>query len=131
MMKLPLLPGPHYIRVKHYAPVGTGDYVLTLESSEMYDKQADDLILSKTKAYFHAEPLSVCLTGAREWAPMYPFVQSVRLVDALYEYRKNGLPLLQFLNCKNYALNNFIPDFVLMLKNKQKQPVKKMKNDYN
>ncbi|MCS5623515.1 MAG: hypothetical protein NZ735_06135, partial [Candidatus Marinimicrobia bacterium] len=25
-----------------------------LESSEMYDKQADDLILSKTKAYFHA-----------------------------------------------------------------------------
>ena len=75
---------------------------------------------AESKAYFHAEPLSVCLTGAREWAPMYPFVQSVRLVDALYEYRKNGLPLLQFLRCKNYALNNFIPDFVLMLKNKQK-----------
>ena len=73
---------------------------------------------AKSKAYFHAEPLSVCLTGAREWASMYPFVQSVRLVDALYEYRKNGLPLLQFLNCKNYALNNFIPDFILMLKNK-------------
>ena len=53
MMKLPLLPGPHFIRVKHYAPVGTGDYVLTLESSEMYDKQADDLILRKTKSYFH------------------------------------------------------------------------------
>ena len=53
MMKLPLLPGPHFIRVKHYAPDGTGDYVLTLESSEMYDKQADDLILKKTAAYFH------------------------------------------------------------------------------
>ena len=53
MMKLPLLPGPHFIRVKHYAPDGTGDYILTLESSELYDKQADDLILRKTQAYFH------------------------------------------------------------------------------
>jgi len=53
LMKLPLLPGPHYIRVKHYAPDGTGDYVMTLESSELYDKQADDLILRKTQAYFH------------------------------------------------------------------------------
>ena len=53
LIKLPLLPGPHYIRVKHYAPDGTGDYVMTLESSEMYDKQADDLILRKTQAYFH------------------------------------------------------------------------------
>ena len=53
MMKLPLLPGPHFLRVKHYAPDGTGDYILTLESSEMYDKQADDLILRKTQAYFH------------------------------------------------------------------------------
>jgi len=69
-------------------------------------------------AYFHAKPLSVCLTGAREWAPMYPFVRSVRLVEALYEYRRNGLPYLQYLRCKNYALSNFIPDFVSMLINK-------------
>lgn len=73
---------------------------------------------AQSKAYFHAEPLSVCLTGAREWAPMYPFVHSVRLVEALYEYRKNGLPYLQYLRCKNYALNNFVPDFVSMLINK-------------
>jgi hypothetical protein len=53
MMKLPLLPGPHFLRVKHYSQDGTGDYVLTLESSEMYDKQADDLILNKTQQYFH------------------------------------------------------------------------------
>jgi len=43
---------------------------------------------SNSKAYFHAQPLSVCLTGAREWAPMYPFIRSVRLVEALDEYRK-------------------------------------------
>ena len=53
MMKIPLLPGPHFLRIKHYSVDGTGDYVMTLESSELYDKQADDLILNKTKSYFH------------------------------------------------------------------------------
>ena len=52
MMKLPLLPGPHFLKIKHYSVDGTGDYVVTLESSEMYDKQADNLILNKTKSYF-------------------------------------------------------------------------------
>lgn len=69
---------------------------------------------AKSKAFFHAKPLSVCLTGAREWAPMYPFIHSVRLVEALEEYRKNGLHYLRYWRCKNYALNNFIPDFAFM-----------------
>ncbi len=73
-----------------------------------------------SKAYFHARPLSVGLTGAREWAPMYPFIHSVRLVEALNEYRKNGLPYIKYLQCKNYALNNFIPDFVSMFINKDR-----------
>ena len=53
MMKLPLLPGPHFLKIKHYSVDGTGDYIVTIESSEMYDKQADDLILNKTKSYFN------------------------------------------------------------------------------
>jgi glycosyltransferase involved in cell wall biosynthesis len=65
---------------------------------------------ANSKAFFSAKPLSVCLTGAREWAPKYPLVASVRLVEALEEYRRNGLPLLQYLRCRNYALNNFVPD---------------------
>lgn len=69
---------------------------------------------AKSQAFFHAKPLSVCLTGAREWAPMYPFIHSVRLVEALEEYRKNGLPYLRYVRCKNYALNNFIPDVTFM-----------------
>lgn len=73
---------------------------------------------ANSKAFFYAKPLSICLTGAREWAPMYPFVVSVRLVEALNEYRKNGLPYIKYLQCKNYALGNFVPDFVWMLKNK-------------
>ena len=67
---------------------------------------------ANNNAFFSAEPLSVCLTGAREWSPMYPFVHSVRLIEALVEYKKNGLSFLRYLWCKNYALNNFIPDFI-------------------
>lgn len=69
---------------------------------------------ANSKAFFNAKPLSVCLTGAREWAPMYPFVKSVRLVEALSEYRQNGLPYVRYLQCKNFALNSFIPDIVSM-----------------
>ena len=65
---------------------------------------------ARSRAYFHAQPLSVCLTGTREWAPMFQLVMSVRLVEALAEYRRNGLPYWKYLRCKNYALNNFIPD---------------------
>jgi glycosyltransferase involved in cell wall biosynthesis len=73
-----------------------------------------------SKAYFNDIPLNVCLTGAREWSPMYPFIHSVRLVEALDVYRKNGLPYLNYIYCKNYALNNFIPDFISMLMHKSK-----------
>ena len=69
----------------------------------------------ESKAYFNATPLSVCLTGAREWSPMNPLVMSVRLVESLQEYRNNGLPYWQYVNCKNYALNNFVPDFIQLL----------------
>lgn len=67
-----------------------------------------------SKAFFSAEPLSVCLSGAREWAPMYPFVRSVRLVEALDVYRENGLPYIKYMRCKNFALGTFLPDLAYM-----------------
>lgn len=63
-----------------------------------------------SRAYFNSRPVSVCLTGAREWAPMYPMVRSVRLVEGLEEYRRNGMPLLRYWRCRNFALRTFIPD---------------------
>ena len=75
---------------------------------------------ANSEAYFSARPLSVCLTGAREWAPMYPFVRSVRLVQALEEYRKNGLSYFRYLACKNYALRTFIPDLAFMFVHKDR-----------
>ena len=75
---------------------------------------------SNSKAYFHAEPLSICLTGAREWAPMYPFIRSVRLIEALDEYRKNGLAFNTYWRCKNFALGTFLPDMVYIFIYKKK-----------
>ena len=74
---------------------------------------------SNSKAYFQADPLSVCLSGAREWAPMNPLVSSVRLVEALDEYRKNGLNYFQYINCKNFALSNIIPHLLKMFLHKE------------
>ncbi len=69
---------------------------------------------ANSKAYFNAEPLSVCLSGVREWAPMSHLVQSVRLVEALEEYRKNGLPLIKYLRCRNSSLDRILPAMVWM-----------------
>ena len=70
---------------------------------------------AKSDAYFNPIPLNVCLTGAREWSHMSPLIMSVRLVEALDEYRKNGLSFWQYVYCKNYALRNFIPDLINMI----------------
>lgn len=74
---------------------------------------------ANSNAYFHAEPLSVCLTGAREWFPLSSLVMSVRLIEALEEYKINGLSYFKYLYCKNYALKNFIPDIGSMVLNKK------------
>jgi len=73
---------------------------------------------SKSKAYFNVQPLNVCLTGAREWSPMNSLVMNVRLVEALQEYRNNGLPFWRYVYCKNYALRNFVPGFIKMVLHK-------------
>jgi hypothetical protein len=72
-----------------------------------------------SQAYIHTEPLTVNLSGAREWFPMSPLINIVRLVEALDEYRKNGLSLPQYLRCKNFALRSFFPDYVRMLLNRE------------
>lgn len=69
---------------------------------------------SNSKAYFYSDPLSICLHGAREWAPMYSYIRSVRLVNGVEEYRRNGLPYLDYIRYKNRALRAFIPDMVYM-----------------
>ena len=64
---------------------------------------------AKSIAYFNPHPVIVCLTGAREWAPMQSMISSVRLIEALELYRKVGLGFLRYLKCRNYALRSFLP----------------------
>lgn len=70
---------------------------------------------AKSQAYIFSRPLTVNLSGSREWAPMSPLINIVRLIEALDEYRLNGLSLLQYLRCKNFALRTFFPDYARML----------------
>lgn len=72
---------------------------------------------SCSRAYFNADPLIISLSGAREWAPMYPLVRSIRLVEALRLYREAGLPWFQYVKCRNFALGYFVPDLVKMMLN--------------
>ena len=72
-----------------------------------------------SQAYIHCIPLTVNLSSSREWAPMSPLINIVRLVEALDEYRENGLSLASYLRCKNFALRTFLPDYVRMLLRKE------------
>ena len=46
--------------------------------------------------FFNSEPLVVCLNDVREWLVFYPFIRSIVLVEALKEYKKNGLSYLNY-----------------------------------
>lgn len=70
---------------------------------------------NKSTAFYNKNPLIISLSGLREWAKLYPLVHSVRLIEALEEYRSNGLPYLMYFRCKNYALRNSIPHYVKIL----------------
>ena len=69
----------------------------------------------KSYAYFYPEPLTINLSGIREWSPMSPLINIVRLVESLDEYKKNGLPIYQYIKCKNFAFRTFIPDFLRLI----------------
>jgi len=75
---------------------------------------------SKSVAYFNVHPLNVCLSGSREWEPMNSLVMSVRLVEALKEYRRNGMSFWAYVYCKNFALRNVFSDFLKMWLYKKK-----------
>lgn len=74
--------------------------------------------------YIQAKPLSVNLFGEKEWSYIYPFIIIIRIPEILDIYRKNGLPFLQYVKCKNYVLKNFLPYMYYILKNKKQSNYK-------
>lgn len=73
-----------------------------------------------SKAYFYSKPLTINLFGVREWTSLYPIVRSIRTSNLLDIFYKNGLPLSEYIKCKNYSLKFFIPDIIKLLLNLNK-----------
>jgi hypothetical protein len=72
-----------------------------------------------SNCYIQAKPLTVSLFGEKEWNNKYPFVEIIRIPEIIDIYRKNGLPFLKFIKCKNFILRRFIPFMFLILKDKK------------
>ena len=70
---------------------------------------------SKSQAYFNASPMSICITGHREWAPLEPLVRNIRLVEALDSYKANGMSYWRYVRCKNFALRNYFSGVLKMV----------------
>ena len=69
----------------------------------------------KSDAWFQAEPLSINLTGEREWGDLYPLVESIRMPELIDNYRVNGLSYLKYLIYKNHTLSKLIPSLFRMI----------------
>ncbi len=63
----------------------------------------------KSKCFIKSDPLSVNLSGEREWVNLYSFIELVRIPEAIDCYFKSGLSFKKYFYCKNYSLRNFIP----------------------
>ena len=70
-------------------------------------------------SYIQARPLTVNLFGEKEWSKKYPFVAIIRIPEILDIYRKNGLPFMKYIRCKNFSLKKFIPYMYFIIKNKK------------
>ena len=106
------------------------DHKIVLDKKALYDKKLfsefDNTFphvkifsraFSNSMAYYSPNPTIICLSGIREWTDKYPLIRSFRLLEGLIEYRKNGLPFVQYMICKNFALSHYIPDVLRMLIN--------------
>ena len=65
----------------------------------------------ESKVFINKDPLSVNLSGARDWSDNYYFLEIVRLPEMLDFYRQNGMNFFSYIRCKNFALRNFINYF--------------------
>ena len=73
-----------------------------------------------SKAYFNSDPLSVNLSGVREWSAMSPLVMSIRLSEGLQEYKKHGLSFTRYVVARNFSLNNFFSDYIKLVFHRKK-----------
>lgn len=68
-----------------------------------------------SKAFFYPGALTINSYGIREWAPLYPFIEIVRLPEMLDYYYSRGLSFKKYIVNKNFALRNFSNYFFKIL----------------
>ncbi len=68
-----------------------------------------------SQAYFYESALTVNCLGVREWGPLYPLVEIIRLPECLDYYRSRGMSFKKYVLNKNYALRNFSNYFFKIL----------------
>ena len=73
------------------------------------------MAFKNSKSFFCAKPLSLNLTGEREWKNLYEFVEIIRIPELLDFYKKQGMSFMRYYYCKNYALRNFSNFFTKIL----------------
>ena len=73
------------------------------------------MAFKNSKSFFCAKPLSLNLSGEREWKKLYEFVEIIRIPELLDFYRKQGMSFLRYYYCKNFALRNFSNFFAKIL----------------
>ena len=79
-----------------------------------------------SQAYFCKRIFSINTMSERNWSPIYPLISSIRIIENLEMFRKNGLNLMKFLMYKNFSLKNFIPDFIYLYLNKKELGLSKL-----
>lgn len=84
--------------------------------SNIYNTCPHNLIFAKafnkSNSFYKSIPLSVNLSGEREWSPLYPFVEVVRIPELLNIYKKNGLSFLKYLKCQNFAVRRLFLNLI-------------------
>ena len=111
---------------KKYWDVGlatiNSDLINHLETYSTFDNTCPHIKIwassfKNKKSYYCAEALTVNLSGQRgkEWGHLYPFIEAIRIPEVVNCYRSNGLPFIQYLYCKNFALRRFLPSIIKML----------------
>ena len=71
----------------------------------------------KSQAFINPKPLSVNLSGEREWTNLYSFIEAIRIPEAVEVYFKFGLPRVKYFFCKNHSLKNFLPALIKIFLN--------------
>ena len=80
-----------------------------------------------SKAFINSNPIIYCLNDVRNWLELFPLIKNFRLLEVLFLFKEKGLSNFNFHNYVNKTLDNFIPDLVYILLDKNKRGWKLIK----